>query len=240
MGVEYTGGHAGYLAGSSGLMQQVQGIIEDAIELGVYVIVDFHSHQAQDHAAEARAFFAAIAERYGEVPNVIYEPYNEPDREAWVTDIKPYHETVIATIRSIDPDNVIIAGTARWSQLPNEAALAPIGASNLLYTTHFYACEHGSWLRDNVDQARAAGVGVFVTEWGATAADGGLDGVVCEAEAEGFLEWMEAASIGWAAWKLDDEQDATSLLAAGASVQPPDTEAQLHGHAPLVREWTRR
>ncbi len=240
MGVEVTGGFAGYLAGSAGLMQQVQGIIENAIELGVYVIVDYHSHQAQDHAAEARAFFAAIAERYGDVPNVIYEPYNEPDREDWVTEIKPYHETVIATIRSIDPDNVIVAGTARWSQLPNEAALAPIGASNLLLTAHFYACEHGSWLRDNVDRARADGVGVFVTEWGATAADGGLDGVVCTAEAEGFLEWMEASSIGWAAWKLDDEQDATSLLAAGTPAFGGWSEAQLHGHAPLVREWMLR
>lgn len=240
MGVEYTGGYPGYLDGSAGLMQQVQGIVDHAIELGVYVIVDFHSHQAQDYAAEARAFFAAIAERYGEVPNVIYEPYNEPDREAWVTEIKPYHETVIATIRSIDPDNVIVAGTARWSQLPNEAALAPIGASNLLYTAHFYACDHGAWLRDNVDAARAAGVGVFVTEWGATAADGGLDGVVCVPEAEGFLEWMEAGSISWAAWKLDDEQDATSLLSVGAPAAGGWTDAQLHGHAPLVREWMRR
>ncbi len=240
MGVEFTGGFPGYLDGSAGLMQQVQGIIDHAIELGVYVIVDFHSHQAQDYAAEARAFFAAIAERYGELPNVIYEPYNEPDREAWVTEIKPYHETVIATIRSIDPDNVIVAGTARWSQLPNEAAQAPIGASNLLYTAHFYACEHGPWLRDNVDAARAAGVGVFVTEWGATAADGGLDGGVCVPEAEAFLEWMETGSISWAAWKLDDEQDATSLLSAGVPTSGGWTDAQLHGHAPLVREWMRR
>jgi hypothetical protein len=40
--------------------------------------------------------------------------------------------------------------------------------------------------------------------------------------------------------KLDDEQDATSLLSAGVPTSGGWTDAQLHGHAPLVREWMRR
>jgi endoglucanase len=142
-GVEFTGGFPGYLDGSAGLMQQVQGIIDHAFELGVYVIVDFHSHQAQDLRAEARAFFAAIAERYGELPNVIYEPYNEPDREAWVTEIKPYtrdgdrdHPVHRSGQRDRRRDRALVAAAERGRPGPDRA-------SNLLYTAHFYACEHG-------------------------------------------------------------------------------------------------
>ena len=44
---------------------------------------------------------------------------------------------------------------------------------------------------------------MFVTEWGATHADGGVDGIVCEYEAGLWHDWMDERNISSAAWKLD-------------------------------------
>ena len=222
------------------LRSQVETIIENAVELGVYVIVDWHSHEI--HTPEARAFFDDIAARYGQYPNVIYETFNEPTQQPWLTAIKPYHESVVASIRARDPDNVIVLGTRTWSQDVGEAARDPVGGSNLMYTTHFYTCSHPSdWIIGGATRAMDNGVAVFATEWGATKSDGGLDGIVCTDEAIEYLEWMEDESISWTAWRLDACGDSSCLLKPGQS--NPDggwTESDVNGHGPLVIDWLLR
>ncbi len=220
---------------------QVERIIENAVELGVYVIVDWHSHETRP--AEARAFFDDIAQRYGDHPNVIYETFNEPTHQEWLPELKPYHESVVAAIRAHDPDNPIVLGTRIWSQDVNEAANDPVGGSNLLYTLHFYTCTHKpDWIMGGSTRAMNSGVAIFATEWGATAADGGLNmGPVCTDEAVEYLQWMEDEGISWAAWKLDNCSDSSCLFRAGTvPVDGGWTEANLNGHAPLVIEWLQR
>ena len=48
----------------------------------------------------------------------MYEDWNEPSGATWAT-IKTYHETVVAAIRAVDPDNIIFLGTPNWDQEPN-------------------------------------------------------------------------------------------------------------------------
>jgi hypothetical protein len=238
MGVEAS---HGYIHDTARTLQQVDTIVQNAIALGVYVIIDFHSHYAHDYEAESRAFFADMARRYGEYPNVIYEPYNEPNMEpyseSWPAVIKPYHEAVISAIRPIDPDNLIVLGTPRWSQLVGVAAASPVRARNLLYALHFYSCRHSSDIRTEGQRALDAGQAVFVTEWGATDADGGMDGRVCADAAEPWLEWMESEG----AWKWDDcTPDSTCILTPGAPLIGSWSDDMLHGHAPFVRDWMQR
>jgi len=238
MGVDASGGYIGNAARS---LQQVDTIVQNAIALGVYVIIDFHSHHAHEYESEARAFFADMARRYGEYPNVIYEPYNEPLDVDWPTVIKPYHEAVISAIRPIDPDNLIVLGTPRWSQLVGAAAASPVRARNLLYTLHFYSCSHSSDIRTQGQRALDAGQAVFVTEWGATDADGGMDGRVCADAAEPWLEWMESEGVSWTAWKWDDcTPDSTCILTPGAPLVGSWSDDMLYGHATLVRDWMQR
>lgn len=94
---------------------RVYAVIDAAIEAGVYVVVDWHDHQALEHEAAAIAFFEAVAARYGSHhPNVIYEVFNEPLRGVPWAAIKAYALNVVAAIRRIDAHNLIVVGTPTW------------------------------------------------------------------------------------------------------------------------------
>ncbi len=121
-----------------------------------------------------------------------------------------------AKIRAKDPDNVIILGTPNWSQDVDLAANSPLWGTNLLYTLHFYACTHTGFLRDKAADAISKNLPLFVTEWGATHADGGLDGEVCDAEAQAWHTFLNQNHISWTAWKFDGCEDASCLLKEGA------------------------
>jgi hypothetical protein len=237
LGIEPSGA---YLEHYNPRLAQVTQMIDNAIALGVYVIVDWHVVGSALYLPEARAFFSEIAQKYGDRPNVIYEPFNEPTRMSWSSLLKPYHEAVVATIRSLDPDNLIVLGTPQWSQLVDQAATDPVGGSNLLYTLHFYSCTHAAPFRETGDAALAQGIALFVTEFGATAADGGLDGLVCADEAARWFDWMARNGISATAWKLDACADSSCVLLGGAAVDGGFTDQWLHGHGQLVRDWIKQ
>ena len=136
MGVEDPGG---YLDNKDSNKNRIKVIVDSAIEQGIYVIIDWHSHHAEDYVLEAVSFFQEMAELYGENDNIIYEIYNEPLDVSWSDVIKPYAIQVINAIRDIDSDNLIVVGTPEWSQRVDLAALDPIeGFQNIAYTLHFY------------------------------------------------------------------------------------------------------
>ena len=107
MGVEDPGG---YLDNKQANKLRLKTVVDAAIEEGIYVIIDWHSHHAEDHLEEAILFFQEMAQTYGETENVIYEIYNEPLDVSWSEVVKPYAIQVIQAIRAIDPDNLIIVG----------------------------------------------------------------------------------------------------------------------------------
>jgi endoglucanase len=232
MGVEPAGA---YLELPDVAKEQVYRVVDHAIEAGVYVLVDFHAHQAYEHQDEAVAFFSEVAAKYAGVPNVIYEPFNEPKGIAW-PELKKYHEAVVAAIREQDEEALIVLGTPNYSQDVDKAAADPVDGSNLLYTLHYYACTHKASFRQKGETALTLGAALFVTEWGATDADGGTDGQVCLEEAQLWDDWLNAHKISWTAWKLDGcEPDSTCLLMPGAPVDGGWTDEYLHGHARFVR-----
>ena len=232
MGVEPDGA---YLTNPDATKLQLYEVVDHAIDAGVYVLVDFHAHKAYEHQNDAVRFFSEVAAKYAGVPNVIYETFNEPVGITW-PDLKKYHEAVVAAIREQDGEAPIVLGTPNYSQDVDVAATDPVAGSNLLYTLHYYACTHKGSLRQKADIARAHGLALFVTEWGATAADGGTDGVVCLDEAQLWDDWLNANGVSWSAWKLDGcEPDASCLLMPGAPVDGGWTDQYLHGHAKFVR-----
>jgi endoglucanase len=238
MGVEPGGA---YLADPMSSLNQVRTIIKNAIAEGVYVIVDWHDHNAHMHQAQSAAFFAMLAEEFKDAPNVLWETFNEPLQVSWPAVLKPYHTAIVAAIRAHDLDNIIIMGTAQWSQRVDEAAASPVQGANLMYTLHFYSCSHDAVGRGMGDAAIAKGLAIFVTEWGATNADGGRDGKLCLDEAQKWMSWMNQRGISWTAWKLDDcKPDSSCLLKEGAPLSGGWTDEWLFGHGAFVRDHMRQ
>ncbi len=221
MGVEDSGG---YIQSPANNRRRVETLVDSALKRGLYVIIDWHSHRAEDHPEEAVAFFQEMAEQYGEHVNVIYEIYNEPlNTTSWPNDIKPYAERVIAAIREIDPNNLIVVGTPTWSQDIHLAAADPIeGFENIVYSFHFYAGTHTQWLRTRVLDAMNAGLAVMCTEWGTTIYDGGqpVQGVIqpiAKAESDRWMNFLREHQITHLNWVVNNKREGASIFNPSAS-----------------------
>jgi len=163
---------SGYIFHKEEQFEMLKQLVVTCVHKGIYVIIDWHIHDAYMHIAEAREFFETVA-GFGEYDNVIYEIWNEPSIEnnningigwnnsyTWA-EIAPYHNDIIQIIRynTFAKDNIIILGTPRMSgklsylinqdHLINGNPYNDIDLSNLsdngniLYTFHFYAGSHG-------------------------------------------------------------------------------------------------
>ena len=189
-------------------------VIDAAIANGIYVIVDWHAHRP--YPDDAARFLTAVAAKYGHVPNLIYEPFNEPLRDGvdWSRDVKPYHERVVAAIRAVDPDNLVVVGSPSWSQDVDIAALDPLEGDNIAYTLHYYAATHKDALRAKADKALAAGLALMITEFGTVESTG--NGPIDRASSEAWWDWAEANGISWLAWSVADKDETSAALRPGA------------------------
>lgn len=226
----------GYISNPS-LKEKVKEAVEAAIDLGIYVIIDWHILKDNDpnmYKSQAKEFFKEMATLYGKYPNVIYEIANEPNGAVtWNGHIKPYAEEVIPVIRAIDPDNIILVGTGTWSQDIHDAANNPLKFNNVMYVCHFYAGTHGQWLRDRIDYAMNKGAAIFVSEWGASDASGG--GGVYLSQAEQWTSFMESRKISWANWSLCDKAESSAALNPGASTSGGWSDSNLSASGKFVK-----
>lgn len=214
----YTAEYGGYCAGDennrNNLKQLVYDSVDAAAELGMYVIVDWHVLNDRDpntYIDQAIAFFRETSERYASYGNVIYEICNEPNGGVSWQRIKTYAEQVIPVIRQQDEDAVIIVGTPTWSQDVDQAAADPItGYENIMYTLHFYADTHRDGLRQKMVNAIAAGLPVFVSEFGICDASG--NGAVNIAEADKWVSAMDENGVSYCVWNLSNKAETSALL----------------------------
>ena len=232
------GDHGGYHSHPAEQVAMAEALVEGAIESGLYVIIDWHSHDAQNHPEDAVAFFTHMAEKYGDTPNVIYEIYNEPLQDTdWVTVIKPYAEEVVAAIRAVDPDNLIIVGTQTWSQDVDKAAAEPVAGENIAYTLHFYAATHGQGLRDKAEAAMEAGAALMVTEWGSVDAYG--KGAPDREATAVWMDFIREHDLSMANWSLHDKREGASILKPGADPAGGWTEDDYTEAGLLIRDIVR-
>ncbi|MBR3683333.1 MAG: cellulase family glycosylhydrolase [Lachnospiraceae bacterium] len=215
----YTDEYAGYCVGDDNnrdkLKDLVKTCVEDAADLGIYVIVDWHILRDEDpnkYKDQAIAFFDEMSELYGDYDNIIYEICNEPNGSATWSKVKSYAEEVIPTIRANDEDAVIIVGTPTWSQDVDKALADPIeGYDNIMYALHFYAATHTEWLRSRMTDTIDKGLPIFVTEFGICDASG--NGRIDYYQSEEWIKSMNQYGVSYCIWNLSNKDESSSLLA---------------------------
>jgi endoglucanase len=209
MGIEESGGFLYDKANQ----ERLETVVESAIDRNIFVIIDWHTHHAEEYPEKAVAFFAEMAEKYGTYDNVIFEIYNEPlDDVSWAT-IKAYAEQVIPAIRE-HSDNLIVVGTRTWSQNVDEAALDPIDDNNVAYSFHFYVGSHGNRVRGLAEKALDNGAALFVTEWGIWPEEWGPDGM----DEDDWIAFMDEHQLSWANWAISNKIEPPSFFNSDMSV----------------------
>jgi endoglucanase len=181
-------------------------VADAAIELGIYVIIDFHCEgDNSGNVEKAKIFFREMAQKYSDVPNVIYEVWNEPTKQSWNALIRPYCVAVLAEIRQYDPLNLVLCGTETWSQKVEDAAKNPIPDVNIAYVLHFYSNLHGPWL---YQKKHTLGVPVFVSEWGTPGQ---------HPNTQGFVDWLTTQRVPHCSWAANNKAEPLSYFVPGCT-----------------------
>ena len=220
MGVDGDWGAGNYFSDSLYYQWLMDDVVAAAIRNDIYVIIDYHSHTADNDAGKAKKFFERMAKKWGAYDNVIFEIFNEPTTQSWST-IKSYANQVIPVIRQYS-DNLIVVGNPTWSSTPNVANNSPISDANVAYTFHFYAgLDNGSGHETDVQGANAVsamnnGLSVFVTEWGNSGPSG--DGTVSSSRSTTWYNWMKTHKLSGANWAVSSKSEKASYFSGNASV----------------------
>ena len=205
----------GYIFNPQENMDKVFNIIDTAIDLDMYVIVDWHilnDNNPQTHKEEAKVFFNEVSKKYADKPNVLYEICNEPNGNnvTWDRDIKPYAEEIIPIIRNNSENALVLVGTPDWSKKLDKAADNPLDFKNVVYTCHFYSGTHGKELRDTIDYCINKDIPVFVSECGLTDASG--NGAVYFDKFNEWIEYLNTNSISWVYWSFCNKDESSAIL----------------------------
>lgn len=238
----YTDDNSGYQTKKDELKKIVNNGIQNCIDLGLYVIVDWHilsDGNPNAHRDEAIIFFRELATQYKNNPNVLYEICNEPNGNvSWNNDIKPYCEQVIREIRTEDKNAIVIAGTPTWSQQIDDAANNRLSDNNVVYALHFYANTHKDALRNTLSTCvKDKNLPVLVSEFGTCDASG--NGGLNLDETKIWLKLLDANKIGYINWSLSSKAETASCFKDGTSSQGNWKVSDLTDGGKFIRDWYR-
>ncbi|MBO6164949.1 MAG: glycoside hydrolase family 5 protein [Eubacterium sp.] len=228
---------------TEGAASRMDGYIENAVsiarDLGMYVVIDWHVHDAYGGTANpntwkssAISFFEKYASKYKSYGNVLYEICNEPVNTEWYNgsgnDLYSYANAVVPIIRKYT-NAIVIVGTNTWSQEPDEVAAHKLSYSNTMYTVHFYSATHiggdGNWVYDNVKSALKSGVPVFCSEFGICDASG--NGNYNVDSANKWMQLFDEYSISFFCWHLSNKGESSAYLKTSCSKLSGWTDSDL-------------
>ena len=219
----------GYVTNPRKFTDLVSKIIDQVTARGMYAIVDFHQLNPGDpnfNLARAKTFFTEIAKKHAGKNNILYDVANEPNGVSWAN-VRKYHEAIIPVVRANDPDGVILLGTHAWGSMGvsdgksyKEIVNAPVRATNIMYTFHFYAASHGTEYLNTLKNASNE-LPVFVTEFGTQTASGG--GGNNFDRSQQYLDLMAQKKIGWTNWNFSHDPLSGAAFKEGTCPNGPYT-----------------
>jgi endoglucanase len=235
MGVQYYDSDGGtsnklddnysYMKAGDTQKSKIDQMVEAAIENDIYIIIDWHSHRADSEKSQAASFFKEMAQKYNNVPNIIWEVFNEPVNQGSGA-IASYANDVISGIRGTGNNNLALVGTPSWSQMPN-GSCGTVNQKNVGYVFHFYAGTHSvGQFSGNINSCRSNNA-VFITEWGTTTADG--KGDANTSASSSWTDFMEQNKISNCNWSL--RQKVTTV-----GNQSEEGSAMFAGDKPLITQ----
>ena len=230
-----------YLSNPSGQLALLDEVVQAAVVSGIYVLVDWHDSQAPEHLDAAKTFFDTVSQKYSKLPNIIYEIWNEPlgnQGLTWIGDLKPYADTMSAVIRSHDKTNLMIVGTPFWDQQPDTVIGHQVQDPNVAYTLHFYAgspYHHVSGpIGTSAKTALAAGIPLFVTEWGSV--DPVNQGAPDVAETQNWMTFLDQNHLSSCNWSISDKDEGSAALRPGTSNKGHWSAGDLTASGTLARQ----
>lgn len=220
----------GYLSHPEENKAEIEKIIHNCIDLGLYVLLDWHVMDDQSivvgqkysglgvlHQEAAEEFFEYFSSKYADYPNVLYEFANEPYSLTPAEMIQ-----FISSLRSIVKNNVtdpiMVTGMGkpieeggirdfntykRCKALYEE--LVANGITDVFTSPHIY----GSNLSE-MQQLLAEQIPFIMTEWGNSSYTG--DGAGNDGAAIAQINWMHQNAIAHSIWKFTDQTMTSSLL----------------------------
>ncbi len=198
-----------------------------AEELGMYVIMDWHSIGNLNTAKfsnkmynttmeETVKFWKTVAEKYKGNPVVaVYELYNEPTSEGgklgeltWGT-WKPTLETLIDEVNAIDKEKIFLVAGMDWGYLLEEVLQNPVNRKNISYCTHPYPMKREKpwepkWEKDWGQVAD--NYPILATEFGFMGADERGAHIPCisdESYGEAIIGYFDKKGISYTVWCFD-------------------------------------
>lgn len=190
-------------------------------ELGMYVIIDLHfignivtgkSEQMPDIDISPReltnSFWEQIASHYKDVPNVLFEIYNEPaniEAKEW----RPCAVSIVETIRNTGANQIIIVSGVEYSRDLSWVLNSPIIENNIAYACHIYpGHSKASWPHWFGEVSNI--YPVIMTEWGFIDEHRNTtnqDFLIGNKETYGIplFNYLNEKNIGWLAWSYDDK-----------------------------------
>lgn len=189
-------------------------LVQQAIDLGLYVIIDFHN--VTDYGSNGTSqeavmnFWNYFAPKYADFSNVLFEVFNEPINPANWNQWKNFIQPVVDSIRTTAPKNIILMGSPQWSTYSNHAVSDPILGENIVYVFHIYPNQGVpySYLLDSKFGNAAESIPIMITEFGwnedATYSDHVTYGKTSTWGVP-FREYLDAhPHISWVNWLFDN------------------------------------
>lgn len=199
------------------LWRYLDSIVEWAVESKKYVILDLHfigniesgigdempriKTEPMDFAMD---FWRLVAGYFKDVPNVIFEIYNEPahiDNESW----RQSAQILVDTIRDTGAEQIIIVSGTDYSYDLSCWVNYPMKESNIIYAAHIFPNrKQGLQTLDSISDS----LPVIVTEWGyiSDKEPARQNYLVGGREKYGIpmLQLMEQKGMSWVACWYDD------------------------------------
>lgn len=223
----------GYETDPVGFTNQVNQLIKQVSDRGIYAIIDWHTLTPGDpnyNFDRAKKFFTDIINANKGRKNLIYEICNEPNGVDWAT-IKSYADKIIPVIRALDPNSVILVGTSGWSSLgvsdgstSEDIVRSPVEFPNIMYTFHFYAASHRDEYLNELDRASNS-LPIFVSEFGAQSFTG--DGPNDFAMTDRYIDLMGIKKISWIYWNFSDDSQTGPVWKPGTCPNGPWTDSNM-------------